>query len=59
MACTKLLASLMASEDAILVSISGGLIEARSLLSSLSREDPSPEVRKACQHLLLCLTTPS
>ncbi|OWM67223.1 hypothetical protein CDL15_Pgr000675 [Punica granatum] len=57
MAGAKLLAALMASEDPILESISAGLLDARSILSTLSRTDPSPELRQACQKLLLCLTS--
>ncbi|XP_031396595.1 uncharacterized protein LOC116207678 [Punica granatum] len=57
MAGAKLLAALMASEDPILESISAGLLDARSILSTLSRTDPLPELRQACQKLLLCLTS--
>ncbi|XP_011075215.1 uncharacterized protein LOC105159735 isoform X2 [Sesamum indicum] len=53
----KLLACLMASEEEVVESISGGLIEARSLLHHLSSTDPSPDVRQMCQQLLLCLTS--
>ncbi|KAL0453083.1 UNVERIFIED_CONTAM: hypothetical protein Slati_1286400 [Sesamum latifolium] len=57
MAGAKLLACLMASEEDVVESISGGLIEARSLLHHLSSTDPSPDVRQMCQQLLLCLTS--
>lgn len=57
MAAAKLVASLMASEDAILVSISGGLVEARSVLSTLSRTDPSKDVRETCQKLVMCISS--
>ncbi|KAH0977014.1 hypothetical protein GBA52_026733 [Prunus armeniaca] len=40
MAGAKLLGSLMASDDAILETISGRLVEARSILSSISLTDP-------------------
>ncbi|KAJ4706438.1 putative ARM repeat superfamily protein [Melia azedarach] len=53
----KLMASLMASEDAILESVSGGLLEARSLLSSISSTDPSLDLRRLCNKLLACLTS--
>ncbi|KAG5555649.1 hypothetical protein RHGRI_006336 [Rhododendron griersonianum] len=55
----KLMASLMASEAAILESIAGGLLDARTILSSiLSSLDTSPEVRQVCNQLLACLTSP-
>lgn len=47
----------MASEDAILESVSGGLLEARSLLSSISSTDPSLDLRRLCNKLLACLTS--
>ncbi|XP_057488030.1 uncharacterized protein LOC130774052 isoform X2 [Actinidia eriantha] len=53
----KLMASLMASEETILASIAGGLLEARTVLSNISSSDPSPEVRQICQKLLSCLTS--
>ncbi|KAK4281861.1 hypothetical protein QN277_013308 [Acacia crassicarpa] len=53
----KLMASLMASEDAILESISGGLLEARSVLSTISLSDPSPEIRQLCRKLLACISS--
>lgn len=55
MAGAKLLGSLMASDDAILETISGGLVEARSILSSISSTDPSVELRQVCGKLLACL----
>ncbi|KAF7148592.1 hypothetical protein RHSIM_Rhsim03G0016500 [Rhododendron simsii] len=55
----KLMASLMASEAAILESIAGGLLDARTVLSRiLSSSDTSPEVRQVCNRLLACLTSP-
>ncbi|XP_004292072.1 PREDICTED: uncharacterized protein LOC101315407 [Fragaria vesca subsp. vesca] len=57
MASAKLMGSLMASDDAIIQSISAGLIEARSVLLSISSTDPSPEVRQVCKKLLACLTS--
>ncbi|XP_030518684.2 uncharacterized protein LOC115732156 [Rhodamnia argentea] len=57
MAAAKLVASLMASEDAILVSISGGLVEARSVLLTLSRSDPSKVVRETCKKLVVCISS--
>ncbi|KAF7142268.1 hypothetical protein RHSIM_Rhsim05G0135200 [Rhododendron simsii] len=55
----KLMASLMASEAAILESIAGGLLDARTILSSiLSSLDTSREVRQVCNQLLACLTSP-
>ncbi|XP_021814522.1 uncharacterized protein LOC110757258 [Prunus avium] len=55
MAGAKLLGSLMASDDAILETISGRLVEARSILSSISSTDPSVELRQVCGKLLACL----
>ncbi|KAK9941721.1 hypothetical protein M0R45_007417 [Rubus argutus] len=57
MAGAKLIGSLMASDDAIIQSISGGLVEARSVLSSVSLTDPSLELRQVSQKLLACLTS--
>ena len=57
MAGAKLMTSLMASEDPVLESISSGLVEATTLLSTLSSSDPSPELRQVCQKLLLCMTS--
>lgn len=57
MAGAKLLASLMASDEEIVESISEGLLEARMLLRSLSLSDPSMDVRQICQQLLVCLTS--
>ena len=56
MAGVKLMASLMASEDAVVENISAGLLEARSVLLSISMADPSLEVRQMCQKLLACLS---
>ncbi|KAJ8566012.1 hypothetical protein K7X08_008588 [Anisodus acutangulus] len=53
----KLLASLMASEDAVIENIFGGLVEARALLQDICYSDPSLDVRKMCQRLLVCLTS--
>uniref|UniRef100_A0A6N2JZZ3 Uncharacterized protein n=1 Tax=Salix viminalis TaxID=40686 RepID=A0A6N2JZZ3_SALVM len=58
MASAKLIASLMASEDVIVKSISGGLLEARSVLSSVSFSDSSHELQQICQKLLACITSP-
>lgn len=55
MAGVKLLASLMACEDAVVKNISTGLLEARSVLLGISMADPSLEVRQMCQKLLACL----
>lgn len=57
MAGAKILASLMASDEEIVESISEGLLEARTLLRSLSVCDPSTDVRQICQQLLVCLTS--
>nr|VDC62886.1 unnamed protein product [Brassica rapa] len=56
LAGAKLMASLMASEDVVLERISGGLIEARSVLSKASLSDPSQDVREVCDKLLACIT---
>ncbi|PON91698.1 Coatomer beta subunit [Trema orientale] len=58
MAGAKLMASLMGSEDEILESISGGLVEARLVLSRISSTDPSMELRQICSKLLACITYP-
>lgn len=58
MAGAKLMASLMASDDLVVESISMGLLEARKLLSSISSStDTSPDLRLVCQKLLLCSTS--
>ncbi|KAL7197382.1 hypothetical protein ACSBR2_020006 [Camellia fascicularis] len=57
MAGAKLMASLMASEETIVNSIAGGLLEAITVLSSLSSSDPSPDVRQVSEKLLACLTS--
>ncbi|CAK9319331.1 unnamed protein product [Citrullus colocynthis] len=54
----KLMVSLMSSEDPILECISGGLLEARDVLSSVSSLDPSIEVQQICQKMLQCLLSP-
>ncbi|XVF56100.1 hypothetical protein PTKIN_Ptkin06aG0089800 [Pterospermum kingtungense] len=54
----KLMASLMASEDSILESISGGLLEARSVLSDICLSDPSFDIQQVCKKLLACITSP-
>ncbi|KAI4348718.1 hypothetical protein L6164_009405 [Bauhinia variegata] len=54
----KLMASLLGSEDLILESISGGLVEARSILSTVSLSDPSLELQQICRKLLACLSAP-
>ncbi|CAN8254424.1 unnamed protein product [Cochlearia groenlandica] len=56
LAGAKLMASLMASEEVILESISEGLLEARSVLSIASLLDPSSHVREVCAKLLACIT---
>lgn len=58
MAGAKLMASLMASDESVVRSISMGLLEARELLSSISSTDTSPELRLLCQKLLVCMTSP-
>ncbi|XP_027939676.1 uncharacterized protein LOC114193892 [Vigna unguiculata] len=54
----KLIASLMASEDVILENISVGLLEARSVLSTISSSDPSLELQQLCGKLLACISSP-
>ncbi|KAL5810617.1 hypothetical protein ACOSQ4_027185 [Xanthoceras sorbifolium] len=54
MAGAKLMASLMGSEDSILESISGDLVEARDVLSSITSKDPY--LRQVSEKLLACLT---
>ncbi|KAI7743189.1 hypothetical protein M8C21_012206 [Ambrosia artemisiifolia] len=53
----KLLASLMASEEVIVQSISEGLLEAKSLLLDISQTDSSSSVRQLCSQLLACMTS--
>ncbi|KAI3679664.1 hypothetical protein L2E82_51062 [Cichorium intybus] len=55
----KLLASLMASEEVIVQSISEGLLEARTLLSSISQTDSSLGVRQLCTQLVACMSMTS
>ncbi|XP_011653934.1 uncharacterized protein LOC101210197 isoform X2 [Cucumis sativus] len=55
----KLMVCLMSSEDPILECISGGLLEARDVLSSVSSSDPSIEVQQICQKMLHCLISSS
>lgn len=57
MAGAKLVASLMASDDVILESISGALLEARSVLSSVALTDASLELQQVCKKLLICMTS--
>lgn len=58
-AAAKLLASLLASEDAIVERISAGLVEAKSALAGVSTADSSSrELRQLCEPLLACLTSP-
>ncbi|XP_020211045.1 uncharacterized protein LOC109795896 isoform X1 [Cajanus cajan] len=57
MAGAKLIASLMASEDVILENISVGLLEARSVLSTISSSDPSLELQQLCRKLLACISS--
>ena len=56
LAGAKLMASLMGSEDEIVATISGGLVEARSVLSTISLTNPSMELRQICSKLLACVT---
>ncbi|KAF9617299.1 hypothetical protein IFM89_035243 [Coptis chinensis] len=58
MASVKLMASIMASEDVVIGTISGGLLEARSVLSNIASTDPSMELREVCKKLLVCITFP-
>ncbi|KAI3992440.1 hypothetical protein MKX01_022531 [Papaver californicum] len=56
MAGVKLMASLMSSEDAIVESIGNGLLEANSLLTSISvMNTASPELRQVCEKLRVCM----
>ncbi|XP_059646314.1 uncharacterized protein LOC132292139 isoform X2 [Cornus florida] len=56
MAGAKLMASLMASEEMVVESISGALLEAKAVLSSVSSSELSPELEEVCKQLLICLT---
>ncbi|OUZ99900.1 hypothetical protein BVC80_9069g4 [Macleaya cordata] len=54
----KLMASLMASEDTVLESISDGLLEASSLLSSITlTNNTSLELRQVCEKLRVSFTS--
>ncbi|XP_017241789.1 uncharacterized protein LOC108214347 isoform X2 [Daucus carota subsp. sativus] len=57
MAGAKLMTALMASDDMVVQSVSPGLLEARSLLLSISSSDASSDLRLVCQRLLLCMTS--
>ncbi|GAB2295532.1 hypothetical protein Dimus_029696 [Dionaea muscipula] len=57
MAAAKLMASLMASDVAVIEKISESLLDARSVLSGLYMSDSSDELREICQKLLQCLTS--
>ncbi|KAG9449445.1 hypothetical protein H6P81_009410 [Aristolochia fimbriata] len=52
----KLMASLMSSEDKIVESIAGGLLEAKEVLAGTLTEDASPELKELCRKLLVCIT---
>ncbi|KAK1427113.1 hypothetical protein QVD17_15796 [Tagetes erecta] len=52
----KLLASLMASEEVIVQSISEELLEAKTLLLRISQTESSSSVRQLCSQLLACMT---
>ncbi|MQL83310.1 hypothetical protein Taro_015786 [Colocasia esculenta] len=54
----KLLASLMASEDDIIESLSAGLLEAKPALAGVLAANPSMELRQLCGKLLTCITSP-
>ncbi|KAI3891549.1 hypothetical protein MKX03_033096 [Papaver bracteatum] len=59
MAGMKLMASLMSSEDEIVESIGNGLLEAKSLLKSISvMNTASPELRQMCEKLRVCMMSP-
>lgn len=55
MSGAKIIASLMASEEPIIQKVSKGLLEARTLLTSMASSDSSVEVQQLCRNLLLCL----
>uniref|UniRef100_A0A1D1ZF51 Peroxisomal membrane protein PEX21 n=1 Tax=Anthurium amnicola TaxID=1678845 RepID=A0A1D1ZF51_9ARAE len=57
-AAAKLLASLMASEDEIVDSISASLLEAKLVLARVSMTDSSKDLRQLCEKLLACVTSP-
>lgn len=56
--CAKLMVSLMACEDAVVESLSSGLLEAKSALAAISSADCSPELQQLCRKLLSCITSP-
>ncbi|GAB4851595.1 hypothetical protein Ancab_030997 [Ancistrocladus abbreviatus] len=56
-ASAKLMASLMASEDAVVQNISEGLLDARSVLSNICMSGESLELRQLCEKLRVCLTS--
>ncbi|GAB2233247.1 hypothetical protein Droror1_Dr00002466 [Drosera rotundifolia] len=57
MAAAKLMASLMASDGAVVERISEGLLDAQSALLDVATSDLSVEVREICRKLLGCLTS--
>ncbi|CAM6127208.1 unnamed protein product [Calypogeia fissa] len=54
----KLLASLLASDEALVKEMAPRLMDAQIALSSISAMDSSPELRLICENLLSCLSTP-
>lgn len=58
LAAAKLMASLMASEDEIIDNISGGLLEAKSVLEKVASKESSSELQQLCKQLLVCVSSP-
>lgn len=52
----KLVASFMGSEDEVVESISGGLLEVKSTLAVVYSCTTSPELKQLCEKLLLCVS---
>nr|XP_029117568.1 uncharacterized protein LOC105034833 isoform X4 [Elaeis guineensis] len=57
LAAAKLMASLMASEDEIIAAISGGLLEAKSVLEKAATKASFSELQQLCKKLLACLSS--
>jgi hypothetical protein len=53
---TKVLASLLASEDSVLKEIAPYIEDARRAVATVANMDSSPQLRALCEQLLACMT---
>ena len=53
---TKVLASLLASEDSVLKEIASYIEDARRAVATVANMDSSPQLRALCEQLLACMT---